>query len=324
MRLDMRVNGKTKLTGLIGDPLEHTVSPVLQNSLFSSMGINGIYIPLKVPGERLRDAVNGLKAYGFKGFNVTIPYKRAILKYLDEISEEAELLGAVNTVIIIEDKLTGDSRLRGYNTDGDGFIHAFHKQTGITFAGRKVCMLGAGGTARALTIKIALEKAESICIINRTGSKAQELAEETNGILERRRHCSKIDVSSITGYATGSNAPIRTVTASDFGSTEALHALQECDIIINATAVGMYPDSNASPLQDNFPFRRNQIVYDAIYNPSETKLMSSARLRGCIAINGSGMLFYQGVKAFEIWMDTIVPEKILNELSNEFMKHLQG
>ncbi len=324
MRLDMRVNGKTKLTGLIGNPLEHTVSPVLHNSLFSSMGINGIYIPLNVSGRQLGKAVNGLKANGFKGFNVTIPYKRAILEYLDEISGEAEMLGAVNTVNIVEDELTGNSRLRGYNTDGDGFIRAFNQQTGTTFAGRKVCMLGAGGTARALTIKIALEAAESICIINRTQSKAQSLAEKATRILECERQDSKMDKCSTTSPTAGSTAPITSVTAPDFGSREAYHALEECDIIVNATAVGMYPNSDASPLQDNFPFRRNQIVYDVIYNPSETKLLSLARLKGCTAVNGSGMLFYQGVKAFEIWMGTVVPLDTLNDLSAVFLKYLDG
>lgn len=305
MNLDMRVNSKTILTGLIGNPLEHTVSPVLQNSLFSSMGINGIYIPLSVPDERLMDAVKGLEACRFKGFNVTIPYKTVILEYLDEISKEAKLLGAVNTVKIIEDKLTGNSRLCGHNTDGDGFIRAFHERTGTSFTDKKVCMLGAGGTARALTIKVALEDAKSICIINRTESKAQELAGKVNQIIKSKTW----------------PAP---VTSAAFGSDESLRALKECDIIVNATAVGMYPDIDFCPLEDSFPFRPNQIIYDVIYNPIETKLMSLARSKGCVAINGSGMLFYQGVKAFEIWMDKIVPQNTLNDLSSAFIKHLEG
>ncbi|NLV35890.1 MAG: shikimate dehydrogenase [Clostridiaceae bacterium] len=356
MRLDMRVNSKTKLTGLIGNPLGHTVSPFLQNSLFSSMGINGIYIPLCVPDGRLRDAVKGLEAFGFMGFNVTIPYKRAVMECLDEISEEAELLGAVNTVKITEDSLTGKFRLWGHNTDGDGFIRAFHEQAGTSFADKKVCMLGAGGTARALTIKVALEGAESICIINRTESKAQELAEKVKQIIKskaetatesRNEAAAECVNEPDTKLANGPtdeqfsepaiesiNKPAVTIapeylrseeiTAAAFGSTQSLRALEQCDIIINATSVGMYPDIKSSPLEESFPFRPNQIIYDVIYNPVETKLMSLARSKGCIAINGAGMLFYQGVKAFEVWMDKVVPKKILNDLSNAFIKYLES
>lgn len=357
MNLDKRVNSKTKLTGLIGNPLEHTVSPVLQNSLFSSMNLNGIYIPLSVPKEGLGHAVNGLKAFRFKGFNVTIPYKSAIFEYLDEVSEEAELLGAVNTVNITEDRLTGESRLCGHNTDGDGFIRAFREQTGTTFADRKVCILGAGGTARALSVKVALEGARGICIINRTESRAQQLAEKVNQIIkskadhevdllkgseyeptaksatEPQNECIK-DLSNNPSIKRIKDSPIKissystrpetTVTAAVSGSPESRGALKESDIIINATSIGMYPNIDASPLEDDFPFEPNQIIYDVIYNPAETKLMSLARRKGCVAVNGSGMLFYQGVKAFEIWMETTVPPTILNALSAAFPNFLEA
>lgn len=295
MHLDLRVNGSTKLTGLIGNPVEHTVSPVLQNSLFSVTGINGVYLPLKVPEGSLRDAVNGLKAVGFAGFNVTIPYKGAIMEYLDEINEEAKLLEAVNTV-----KITGD-RLVGYNTDGDGFLRAFSEQTGTGFTRKSVCILGAGGTARTLAIKIALEGANKICIINRTLSSAIKLTEKINQI-----------ISGASAFAAAA------------GSAESMLALARCDIIINATSVGMHPDTEASPLEEGFSLRQEQIIYDVIYNPVETKLMALARRSGCIAVNGAGMLFYQGVKAFEIWNGSIIPAKKLEDISKIFLKYLQG
>ncbi|NLN56521.1 MAG: shikimate dehydrogenase [Gammaproteobacteria bacterium] len=305
MNLDLRVNGSTKLTGLIGNPVEHTVSPVLQNSLFSATGTNGIYLPLRVPEGYLGDAVKGLKSVGFTGFNVTIPYKGAIMEYLDEVSEEAELLEAVNTV-----KLEGD-RLIGYNTDADGFLRAFSEQTNTGFAQKKVCILGAGGTARTLAIKIALEGADKICIINRTLSNAKMLADKINKVMSRQLHVKKTDTCDAS-----------TVTAAAAGSPESDFALEECDIIINATSVGMHPNTDFCPLEERFSFRPEQIIYDVIYNPIETKLMALARRSGCIVVNGAGMLFYQGVKAFEIWMGPIIAEEKLEEISNEFLKYL--
>ncbi len=343
MLLDLRVNGLTKLTGLIGNPVEHTISPILHNSIFSLTGCNGIYLPIKVPEGRLKDAVNGLRAAGFIGFNVTIPYKGAILEFLDEISEEAALLEAVNTV-----KIEGD-RLLGTNTDGEGFLRAFLEETGTNFKGASVCVLGAGGTARTLAIKIALEGASKISIINRTESSAIELAERIYGII---RESSKavtggniLEAASISGCPNTASVDstagfedhpalsaskawslkhIPAISASKAGSPEAIKALMQCDIIVNATSVGMHPNTDTCPVDDDFPFRRQQIIYDVIYSPAETKLMALARRKGCLAVNGAGMLFYQGVNAFETWMGTNIPEKELGNLSASFLKYLQG
>jgi len=320
MQLDTRVNGLTILTGLIGNPVEHTVSPTLHNSLFSAAGCNGIYLPIKVPADKLKDAVHGLKAAGFIGFNVTIPYKGAIIEILDEISEEAGLLEAVNTV-----KIDGD-RLIGTNTDGDGFLRSFYEETGEGFEGSSVCILGAGGTARTLAIKAALQGAGEICIINRTKSAADKLAAKIKRIFgDKPRSGNSVDTfkNTIIGSMAELNGPTA-VSAAEAGSNEAMTALMRCDIIINATSVGMYPYSDACPLDDSFPFRREQIIYDVIYNPAETRLMALARRKGCLAVNGAGMLFYQGVKAFETWMGPIVPEKELSELFTVFIKYLQG
>ncbi len=297
MQLDTRVSGKTKLTGLIGNPIEHTISPVLQNSLFSMMGIDGIYVPVKVPQGKLGDAVCGLKASGFTGFNVTIPYKEEVLQFLDDISDEAVLLGAVNTV-----KVSGD-KLYGYNTDGDGFLRAFREQTESGFEGKLVCILGAGGTARALTAKIATAGVERITVINRTPERAQELSLNVNSILEER------GLGKITVPA-------------GLDSLEAADALEACDVIINTTSAGMYPKVVNSPLKDDFRFRSEQIVYDVIYNPAETKLLAQAKKSGCRTANGAGMLFYQGVRAFEIWMETAIPDTKLRDLSAVFVKYL--
>ncbi len=298
MELDKRVNGTTKLTGLLGNPVEHTVSPFLHNTLFNMMGLNGIYIPMKPDRRSLGDAVAGLKAAGFAGFNVTIPFKEAILEYLDESSEEVRILGTANTVHI------KNGRLIGHNTDGHGFVRAFERQTGTSLKGKDVCVLGAGGTAKALAVKISIEGASRICIINRTRSKADEIAEYINTGLKS---------------VLESNASAFTAAA---GSDEARNVLEQFDVIINTTSVGMHPDINSSPLMDDIRFLSKPIVYDVIYNPAETVLLKYAASKGCRAVNGAGMLFYQGLRAFEIWMDVRVPENDADELLTEFLKYL--
>jgi len=299
MKLDMRVNGTTILTGLIGKPVGHTVSPVLHNSLFTLMGINGIYIPLKTEKDSLATVVGALRALEFAGFNVTIPYKEAILDYLDEADEEVRLLGTANTVKI------KNGRLYGYNTDGAGFIDDFTRQTGTGFSGKAVAILGAGGTARTLAVKTAAEGAERICIINRTLSKAQEIAEYINRIFP------------------AGGQPVMRASAAIPGTCEARRVLNEYDIIINATSVGMHPNTDMSPVEEDTAFLSKPIAYDVIYNPAETKFLSIARMRGCKTFNGAGMLFRQGVRAFEIWMETVVADEILQKLSTIFLNYLE-
>jgi len=302
MYLDKRVSGNTIITGLIGNPVRHTVSPVLHNSLFNMLGIDGIYMPMEVRPASLGAAVKGLEALGFTGFNVTIPFKEEIMNYLDVISEEARLFGAVNTVTVT------DGKLIGYNTDGDGFSIAFREQAGCGFKNKKICVLGAGGTARSIAFKAALEGASAISIINRTVKKADELVLR----LKEAARSGLFPNCNMTG-----------LTAAALGSEDADILLSECDIIINTTSVGMYPNIHESPLHGGFTFKSSQIVFDAIYNPPKTKLLIDAELNGCRIINGAGMLFYQGVRAFEIWTGKPVPDKITGMLIKEFINYLK-
>lgn len=296
MILDKRVDGRTKLTGLIGNPVEHTVSPVIHNSLFSYLGINGVYLPLKTEATQLEAAVRGLAALGFTGFNVTIPYKEAICGLLDEADEEVKLLGTANTVRI------RDGRLYGYNTDGTGFVTAFKKQTGTDFSGKKVCILGAGGTARTLAVKVVQEGAGRVCIINRTVSKAEVIAGYINNRLSA---------------GSGLREPVFTLMP---GTERAREILNSFDIIINTTSVGMFPNTDASPVEDDVEFLSKPIVYDVIYNPAETRFLAAARQKGCRVFNGAGMLLWQGIRAFEIWMEISVPDDVLQDLSASFLK----
>lgn len=288
MNIDFSVTGKTKLLGLIGNPVEHSISPQLHNSLSKLMGLDLVYVPLRVDKENLEVLVKALKAVDFVGFNVTIPYKRDIMKFIDDNTKEAILMGSVNTVKKI------DGRLYGYNTDGEGFLRSFKEAAGVGFKGKKVVMIGAGGAARPIAVKIAMDGAEKISIVNRTTQKSVELAEVVNE-----------NIAEI-------------VQVYNFEDKTLKFAFEESDVIINTTSVGMSPDVDKSPVS-NIDYFNGQIVYDVVYNPSKTKFLSDAESRGCKVIGGIGMLFYQGINAYEIWTGVKFSEESLKEIYKSFI-----
>ncbi len=294
MDIDFSVTGKTRLLGLIGNPVEHSISPQLHNSLSMLKGLDFIYVPLKVGKENLEVVVKALKAIDFVGFNVTIPYKREVMKFIDDNTKEAILMGAVNTVKKIE------GRLYGYNTDGEGFLRAFKEAAGMGFKGKKVVMIGAGGVARPIAVKIAMDGAEKISIVNRTTQKSVELAEVVN--------------ENITEIVQVYNFEDKTLKM----------AFEESDVIINTTSVGMSPDIDKSPVENADYFRSGQIVYDVVYNPSKTKFLADAESRGCKPIGGLGMLFYQGINAYEIWTGVKFSEENLKDIYKSFVKIIKS
>jgi len=288
IEIDKSITGKTKLIGLIGNPVEHSISPQLHNTISRHLGREMTYVPFRVEKDDLKDAVKGLKALNFTGFNVTVPFKKEVMKYIDENSKEALLMGAVNTVKNIRGKLYG------YNTDGEGFSRAFKEATGTAFRDKKIALLGAGGAARAIAVKLSLEGADSIAVINRTVSRAEDLCELVNNNIRR--------VAKPYGW--------------DDDTAESVFA--DSDIIINATSLGMHPDVENYPYVKPIKFRKDQIVYDIIYNPARTRFLQEAERHGCVAVNGLGMLFYQGIYAYEIWTGIKLKEDFLKELFLEF------
>jgi shikimate dehydrogenase len=291
MKLNEIITGRTKLLGLIGNPIEHTISPQLHNTLSTMLGIDMVYIPFKVGKDSLEDAVKGFKACNLLGFNVTIPFKEEIIKYVDECTSEVKLMGCANTI-----KST-DGRLFAYNTDAEGFARSFEEETGTDFKDKNVLLLGAGGTARSLAIKIAAKGAKKLYLINRTIEKAYGIAELIN-----RNICAVAEAASFNEMAEG--------------------ILEKSDIIVNTTPLGMHPNINGNPVGDTIKFNSRQIVYDVIYNPVKTKLIKQAEAFGCKTVNGLGMLFYQGILAYEIWMDIKLPQPVLKELFEEFTNYL--
>ena len=289
MEINKSITGKTKLIGLIGNPIEHTISPQLHNTISGMLDIKLTYVPFRVNPEDLEYAVKGLKALNFLGFNVTVPYKKDVMKYLDENTREALLMGAVNTVKNI------DGTLYGYNTDAEGFSRSFKEEAGTGFRDKTVLLIGAGGAARSIAVKIAFEGAKKLYIANRTLKKAQELASLINENV-------KYLASSLS-----------------YEDKDFFDIFYKSDIIINTTSAGMYPNISESPVDLNTcRFNSNQIVYDVIYNPLKTRFLSEAEKNGCKIINGLGMLLYQGIAAYEIWTGVKLPEDFVRDLCNLF------
>ncbi len=261
------IDAKTKVVGLIGHPVEHSFSPIMHNAAFKDKGLNYVYLAFDVLPEKLKYVIDGAKALGIVGFNVTIPHKVEIIKYLDELDESAKLIGAVNTIKIENDKAIG------YNTDGIGARLSLEEEIGKV-KDKTILILGAGGAARAVAFELA--KDNNIIIANRTVEKAEKLAKEI-AEKQNKKFGEEVKFSSLNN---------------DFS---------DVDIIINATPVGMYPNVNVEPIIKADQIKPDMVVMDLIYNPLETTLLKEAKKVGAKTINGLGMLIYQGAVAFKIW-----------------------
>ncbi len=271
---------KTRLLGIFGNPLKHSCSPAMHNEAFAALKLNCIYLPFEIRTDELEEAVGSLRALNFFGVNVTIPYKRDVIPLLDGISGEARLIGAVNTI-----KVEG-RRLVGHNTDGRGFVNALSEEAGVHLKGKRVFVIGAGGAGRAVAVQSALEGACAVCIADCQENRAQELAAH---IHKKFPDCESVSV------------PVRNESSAA--------ALQEADVVVNASPLGMQP-SDPMPVDPAW-FSKKAVVFDLVYNPSETKLVRAARRRGCKAYNGLEMLLFQGVHAFELWMGRKAPVEVM-------------
>lgn len=264
----MTITGKTKVTGLIGYPVEHSLSPAMHNSAFLALGLDYCYVTFPVEPSRLEDAVRGIRALGLKGVNVTIPHKEAVIKFLDRIDSEAKEIGAVNTVV------NKEGLLIGYNTDGRGFMASLNENC-ISLKNRKVFIIGAGGAARAVAYYLSME-AEEVLIHDIDLRKAKALSEGLRG---------NVRVS------------------------EGLNMIKDADIIINATPLGLKPD-DPSPVPPEL-LKKEQVVCDLIYK--KTRFLQEAELKGCLTIDGLGMLLWQGVFAFELWTGVKPPVEVMRK-----------
>ncbi|GFN23285.1 shikimate dehydrogenase [Thermanaeromonas sp. C210] len=272
----------TRLVGLLGYPVAHSFSPQIHNAAFRALGLDWVYLAFGVEPSRLPAAVEGIRALGFAGANVTIPHKESIMAYLDEIHPLARLIGAVNTVVSREGKLLG------YNTDAGGFLRSL-EEAGVDPAGKRALILGAGGAARAVAFALAQARCAALTLANRTEDRAQELA---RGLGE---------------------AGFRAVEVAPWEEGSLAGVIPEVDMVINTTSIGMAPDRERVPLDPGL-LRPRQVACDIVYNPPETAFLKGARLRGCLVISGLSMLLYQGAEAFTLWTGREAPVEVMREV----------
>lgn len=283
----MEIDAKTKICGLIGYPVGHSVSPVIHNNLAGIYGQNLVYVPLQVETDRLEDAVKGAEAFGFLGMNVTVPYKSRIIPLLKGIDPLAEQIGAVNTLVRLEDGY------KGYNTDMPGLYRAMCSDK-VQIAGEDILLLGAGGVARAVAFLLLEKGAKHVTILNRSVDRAKALAEEVNKVAKGRKNALQNTDAFVT------------VLPLD-GYQELDHTKQY--IVIQATNVGMYPNVEEAVIEDEAFYRLVKVGYDIVFNPLNTRFMQLTRAAGGRAYHGLKMLLYQGVIAYELWTGVKVSEE---------------
>lgn len=274
-----KVDSHTVLYGVIGDPIRHSKSPIMMNRAFRECGINGIYAAFHITDDRLGDFAAGVRAMGIRGVNVTIPHKLAIMPLLDEIHESAQAIGAVNTIV------NDNGRLTGYNTDGIGYVRSLKEEARSDLSGAHVLIVGAGGATRGILYALAREGAASVTISNRTVARAEELADAFRGLVPS----------------------IRAI-----GQDELRDACATSDIVINTTSLGMFPNVDATPLDASW-LKPGSIASDLIYNPLTTRFLEQAKERGCVSHGGLGMFIYQGAYAFEYWTGRPAPAAAMRE-----------
>ncbi len=281
-----RITGHTVLTGLLGSPVAHSISPMMHNESFRQLGLDYAYLAFDVGTDQLKTAVDGLKALGVRGFNLTMPDKNLMCSYCDHLSPAAELIGAVNTVVNDHGVLTG------YTTDGIGYMEAA-RDAGFELPGKVMTLLGGGGAATAVCVQAALDGLKEIRVFN--------IKDQFYGRLEKLA----ADLNAKTACH---------VTVGDLADTRALYdSIASSDILTNATSVGMAPNVDVCLIDDPDVFRPSLIVSDVIYNPEQTKLLRMASERGCATFNGLYMLLYQGAAAFKIWTGQEMPVAVIKE-----------
>ena len=275
-----KINGNTKILAIFGDPVGHTLSPAMYNAAFEHLGWNCRYIPCHVTPENLADALRGIKALNFVGANMTIPHKQSVIPLLDEIFGDSVKSGSVNTVI------HRNGRLCGTSTDGLGLVRSLKEEAGFEPCGKRVLILGAGGTTAAIVFSLISTGVKSIEILNRNLSKVALLQESV-----RAKTGFEIKVHSLND-----------LEVIDFSSM---------DLIINTTSVGLTDDDTIIPGRFLMP---HLFVYDVVYKKGGTRLLKEAETVGCKVLSGLSLLLYQGVESFALWFETDPPINIMREV----------
>lgn len=288
----IEINGKTRVGGLIGNPVEHTLSPLIHNTLSEDLGHNFVYVPFLVQNGDLQKAIAGAYALQVLGLNITVPYKSEVIPYLQEIDTLAEKIGAVNTLVRTE------QGFKGYNTDMSGLLRAMQSEQ-ITIKDEEILLLGAGGAARAVAFLCAKEGAKKVYLLNRTMEKAEAVANEVNASFGRE--CM---------------VPMK------LGEYKKLPDKKY--LAIQGTSVGLYPNVEDAVMHEKEFYQKIHTGYDLIYKPFQTKFMSYVEEAGGKAYNGLKMLLYQGIDAYELWNKGSVPEEEAGKIYEQMKKALTG
>lgn len=280
-----RIQGTTGLIGLVGNPLKHSRSPHMHNSAFDKLGLDYVYLCFEVPEEGLANAIQALKTFNAAGSNITFPHKQTVLNHIDEITEDAKIIGSVNTIKI--DNKT--KKITGYNTDGRGFIASLDEQQ-IPFRGNKVVLAGVGGAGRAIAVQLAYEGVGELCIKELNSELATEIKNTIN------KYIPNVKVKILDNDEAFLKEELKTAT-----------------LFINATPLGMKGRDDLCVISSADTLNPNVFVYDIVYDPRETLLMKYAKEAGCKTVNGINMMIWQGAIAFKIWFGVDMPQDYVRQ-----------
>ena len=278
----MKIDGYTRLAAVVANPIKHSISPFIHNSAFEATNTNGVYLAWEVDATELAETVANIRRYQMYGINLSMPYKEQVIPYLDQLSEEACLIGAVNTVV------NREGTLIGYNTDGKGF---FKSLPSFKISGKRMVLLGAGGAAKAILAQAILDGVSQISVFVRSSS-----MEKTRPYLEK--------IQNATGFR------VDLLALEDVQNLQ--DSITQADLLVNATSVGM--DGSSQPIPTSIVLPEKLLVADVIYQPFETPFLKWARNQGNQSINGLGMLLYQAAEAFELWTGKEMPTDQIWEL----------
>ncbi len=286
--MEKRISGKTGLLGLIGSPVGHSGSPAMYNYCFEKLGLDYAYLAFDIKVDEVEKAIEAIKTFRMRGGNVTMPCKNETVKYMDELSPAARIIGAVNTIV------NEDGRLIGHITDGKGFVDNL-RDHGVEIAGKKIIVCGGGGAAAAIQVQCALEGAREISVFNIKDAFFERTLQLAEKIRQEKPEC--------------------IVNVYDIADIEKMREeIASSDILANATIVGMKPMDNESVVKDVTMYRPGLVVVDAVYNPKETKMLREAKAAGCTCIDGQGMLVWQGAEAFKLYTGQEMPVQEVKEL----------
>jgi shikimate dehydrogenase len=282
------VSGKTRVCGIIGDPIEHTMSPVMHNAAFQELGIDYVYIPFRVRQEDVGNAVASMRTLNIRGLNVTIPHKMAVIPFLDRLDPLAEKIGAVNTIV------NEDEILTGYNTDAAGFLQALLEK-GVEPKGKNIIVLGAGGAAKGISFILA-ERGVNPVILNRHLARARDLTHRISQVFKNQVKALALNEENLS------------------------KVLDRADVLVNTTSVGMIPDMDITPVPARL-LKPGLIVFDIVYNPLKTRLLRESEAIGGKTISGIEMLVWQGALAFEKWTGRKAPINLMRKVAVKALRH---